>query len=163
MAFQHGKAGNVKDSLVLGNERLYLTFDYALSQNFLVGARLGASFSVYPGSAASAFGRFYGEGRATYLFGGTPLSGGFAPLVFAGLGVAEFDGSGTDTIVLANMQGQGPVDIWRVGGPFFIDVGAGLRIGGHRFGFTAAVRGNFAIGSAFIVTVGPELGLQVGF
>jgi hypothetical protein len=159
---QHPNAGNVKDSFAIGNLRLYLTVDYALSQNFIVGARLGASLFTFPGSA-TGFGRFYAEGRATYLVGSKPLSGALAPLFFAGLGAAEFDASATDNIVLAMGAGQGPVQIWRVGGPFFIDVGAGLRFGTERIGVTAAARANFALGSAFIVTVGPEVGVQYGF
>jgi hypothetical protein len=159
---QHPNAGNVKDSLALGNLRFYLTADFALSQNFLLGLRLGASVFTFPGSA-TGFGRFYGEARASYLLGSKPMSGGVAPLFFGGLGVAEFDGSATDQIVLSMGAGNGPVQIWRVGGPFFLDAGGGLRFGSDRIGVTAAARANFAIGSAFIVTVGPEVGVQYGF
>jgi hypothetical protein len=159
---QPGQAGNVKDSLVLGNIRFYLTLDYALSQNFLVGTRLGVSLLTYPGKAASGFGPFYGEGRATYLFGGAPLSGGVAPMIFGGLGVAEFDANASDNITLGPMMG-GPVKIWRVGGPFFLDAGGGLRFGGNRVAGTVAVRANFALGSVFTVTAGPEAGVLFGF
>ncbi len=168
---QSGKAGNVSDSFALGNVRLLLAFDYAATQNILLGARIGVSFLTYPGSAAasdgktSGFGRLHAELRASYLFGGNPLGPGVvAPLVFVGGGISEFDAHATDTIVLSGGAGHGPVDIWRTDGPVFVAVGAGVRMAlTDTIAGTAALRGNFAFGPVFMPTVGPELGLQYGF
>jgi hypothetical protein len=167
---QHGQAGNVSDQIGVGNIRVMLAFDYAVLENFLLGARLGVSFLTYPGTAAandgktSSLGRLHAELRATYLFGQHPLGRGIAPLVFVAGGVSEFDQHASDNIVLQNNAGSGPVQIWRTDGPLFLAVGAGIRLGvTERFAFTGAIRGNFALSPVFLPTVGPEIGLQVGF
>ena len=76
-----------------------LSFDYALTANMLVGARLGMTLFKYPGEAAYsdgrawnvASGRLYLDARFTYLFGENAINKTVAPMVFAGLGAASFD------------------------------------------------------------------------
>ncbi|HLK39612.1 MAG TPA: hypothetical protein VKU41_22810 [Polyangiaceae bacterium] len=164
-----GQAGTSSGGLLLGNVRVMLTFDYALSPSLLLGGRFGYVINSYPGQAAANDGRAFGakfhvEARATYLFGDKPLARpGFAPMVFGGLGASEFDGH-TTTFVLFNGASE-PVDAWLTNGPFFLAVGAGARYQfSLRAAFTAAARLNLAVGgNGVLPTYGPEVGLLYGF
>jgi hypothetical protein len=166
-----GQAGHSDGGLQPGDVRVMAAFDYALSASFLVGARLGYAFNSYPGQAAVQSGHAFGskihaEARATYLFGHEPLAHtGFAPMVFAGTGLSEFDGHVTSTVSLDNVAGQQPVNIWVTDGPFFIALGGGARYQfSLRAAFTAAVRVNAVIGgNGLLMTYGPELGVLYGF
>jgi hypothetical protein len=166
-----GQAGHSDGGLVPGDIRVMATFDYALSANFLVGARLGYVFNAYPGQAAVSAGHAFGpkvhaEARATYLFGDAPLAHtGFAPMVFAGTGVSEFDGHVTSVVSLDNVAGQQPVNIWVTDAPFFIAVGGGVRYQfSLRAAFTGAARVNAVIGgNGLMMTYGPEVGVLYGF
>src|SRR5262249_50750779 len=119
-------AGHADGGLKLGNSRVMAAFDYALSASFLLGARLGYVFNAYTGQAAVSNGKAFGpkihaEARATYLFGNQPLlHPGFAPMVFLGTGVSEFDAKVTSVVSLDNVAGQQPVNIWLTDGPFFV-------------------------------------------
>ncbi len=186
LALHPGTAGNVSDSIVVGNVRLMLSFDYAVTKNILLGARLGVVLFTYPGGSpavdaqnssnaavndgrASSLGRLHLELRGTYLFGKDPLAKGFAPMVFLGGGVSEFDAHTSDNVALYPANGGmpliGKVNIWRTDGPGFLLAGAGVRWGlSDRLGAMLGLRLNLAIGgNGAIPTVGPELGLQYGF
>jgi hypothetical protein len=166
-----GQAGHSNGGLQPGDIRVMASFDYALSASFLVGGRLGYAFNSYPGQAASQGGKAFGsrvhvEARATYLFGHAPLARtGFAPMVFAGTGLSEFDTHVTGVVSLDNVAGQQPVNIWLTDGPFFIALGGGVRYQfSLRAAFTAAVRVNAVIGgNGFLLTYGPEVGVLYGF
>ena len=168
---QQGQAGHVGGGVQLGDVRVMVDFDYALSASFLLGARLGYVINSYPGQAAITNGKAfsskaYAEARATYLFGHEPLAhAGFAPMVFAGLGLSEFDGHITTVVTLDNVAGQQPVNAWITDGPFFFDLGAGVRYQfSPRAGFTAAMRANAAVGgNGVLMTYGPEFGVLYGF
>jgi hypothetical protein len=164
---QGGQAGSVPGGLQPGNVRVMLAFDYALSPAFLVGGRLGYVLNAYTGKAASTAGRAFGtdldiEARATYLLGHEPLANvGFAPMGFAGLGLAEFDGHTTTIVTLTTQQ---PVNAWKTDGPFFFELGAGARYAfSLRAAFTLAARLNLVPGNGFLATYGPEFGIQYGF
>jgi hypothetical protein len=180
-----GTSGNVPNTFVTANLRLLLSFDYALTNNILLGARLGVVFFTYPGGSpsidqngsvnaavndgrASSYGRLHAELRGTYLFGKDPLAKGFAPMVFVGGGLSEFDAHTSDTVVLyppgATPQ-SGKVNIWRTDGPGFFLLGGGARWGiTDRLAATFGLRINVAVGgNGVIPTIGPELGTQVGF
>lgn len=162
------QAGNVGGGLQPGDVRVFFTFDYALSPSILVGARFGYVANAYTGNAAVKDGKAFGtpidlEARGTYLFGKQPLASvGFAPMVFAGLGISEFDGHTTTIVTTTTQQ---PVNAWVTDGPFFVEVGAGVRYAiSLRAGFTAALRVNGALGgNGFLPTYGPEVGVQYGF
>jgi hypothetical protein len=179
-ALQRGKAGNVADQIALGNLRALVSFDYAITQNILVGARAGVAFFVYPGgsptltaqeTSGAAFNdgkafsatRLHLEARATYLFGSDPFAqNAIAPMVFAGGGVGEFDQHTSDTITLASGS-SGTVNIWRTAGPLFFMLGGGVRWSlADNLALTGAIRANFAVMPVFMPTAGPEIGLQVG-
>src|ERR1019366_5717297 len=103
-------------------------------------------------------------------FGERPLSEiGFAPTVFAGLGISEFDGHAASIVSLATSTGHPPtnqpVDIWITNGPWFLAVGGGVRYQfSQRAAFTGAARVNIAFGGAgALFTFGPEIAFQYGF
>jgi hypothetical protein len=185
-SFLHpGTAGNVSNQFALGNVRLLVAFDYALTNNILLGARLGIVFFTYPGGSptldangsanaavndgrASQYGRLHAELRGTYLFGKDPLGKGLAPMVFVGGGLSEFDAHTSDTVALyppgVNPQ-TGKVNIWRTDGPGFFLLGGGARWGiTQRLAATLGLRINVAVGgNGVIPTFGPEIATQYGF
>jgi hypothetical protein len=164
---QPGQGGHIDGGIQPGDVRVMLSFDYALSPAFLVGGRLGYVLNAYTGKAAVTDGRAFGadidlEARATYLFGKEPLANvGFAPMVFGGGGISEFDGHTTTIVTLTTQQ---PVNVWKTSGPLFVDFGAGVRYAfSLRAAFTLAARLNAAFANGFVTTYGPELGIQYGF
>jgi hypothetical protein len=166
-----GQAGTVGGGIQAGDVRVALSFDYALNPSLLVGGRLGYVLNSYDGSAAVRGGRAFGsnvevEARATYLFGDEPLARvGFAPMVFGGLGLAEFDGHATTAVSLDTLAGQVPATAWVTDGPFFVELGGGVRYAfSARIGLTLAARLNAVIGgNGFLATYGPEVGIAYGF
>jgi len=169
-----GNAGHIGGGLQAGDVRLLLSADYALKPQLLVGGRIGYVANAYSGSAASKDGRAAGfrihvEARATYLFGVDPLAhAGFAPMAFAGLGLAEFDGH-TGSLVTESFPPpqppvSQPVNVWLTSGPFFLLVGGGVRYQfSPRAAFTGALRINMAVGNGVLFTYGPEIGFAYGF
>ncbi len=166
-----GQAGHVDGGLKVGNQRVLLAIDYALTRNLLAGGRFGYVLGSYTGDAAVKDGRalgsrFHLELRATYVFGHAPLSvEGFAPLAFAAAGVSEFDGSSTSAVTLSGVAGQQPVTVWLTHAPFFVAIGGGVRYQfSPRVAFTSAVRVNGVFGgNGFWPTYGPEITAQYGF
>jgi len=166
-----GQAGHSDGGLQPGDIRVMASLDYALSASFLLGARLGDVVNAYPGEAAVSTGHALGpkvhaEARATYLFGQEPLAHtGFAPMVFVGTGISEFDTHVSSTVTLDNVAGQQPVNIWVTDAPFFVALGGGVRYQfSLRAAFTAAARLNAVIGgNGFMTTYGPEVGVLYGF
>jgi hypothetical protein len=165
-----GQAGRVGGGLQGGDIRVMVSADYAVQPNVLVGGRLGYVLNAYPGDAASKDGRAAGfrvhiEARATYLFGTEPLAhAGFAPMGFAGAGLAEFDGHSSTAVMLDNVKGQQPVNAWRTDGPGFVFFGGGVRYQfSRRAAFTGAFRLNVAFGNGGLLTYGPEIGAAYGF
>jgi hypothetical protein len=172
-----GEAGNSHGGVQRGDARIAFSFDYALTANLLVGARLGATFLKYPGQAAYAdgnawslaSGRFYVDARGTWVFGANALTRFFAPMAFAGFGLASFDAHTDSTATLQPPQNApavtGRVSIWQMNGPFFLMAGGGVRLmAGQRFAVSVALRVNGSFGiNGFVPTVGPELGVAFGF
>jgi hypothetical protein len=165
-----GRAGGVHGGLQLGDVRAMLAVDYALSPSLLVGVRVGYVRNTYPGTVAVVDGRAFGhplhaEARVTYLFGDGPLARvGFAPMVFVGGGISEFDGHLASNVTSTGIAGSHPVNVWITDGPGFVTLGGGLRYGfSLRAAFTAAVRANAAFpGNGLLPTAGPEVGFQYG-
>jgi hypothetical protein len=184
--------GHSGGGLVPGDMRLMLAFDYAVTANLLVGARLGLTLFPYPGNAAvsdgRAFGtRFYGEARGTWVFGENALgSPGIKPMVQLGAGAAQFDGHVSGgvaycTATQTNPAGPpskafppgpcqaqfatGSVNIWETSGPAFGALGGGVRWNASdRIALTGALRLNLSFGASGLVpTYGPEITAQYGF
>jgi hypothetical protein len=159
-----------------GNLRLFLSADYAVNYNFLVGARFGYGLLSYPGSAAGAFPPIYLEARGTYVFGKDALGKtGFAPLLFLGAGVAQFSSSVpiqvNECTSTLNANGtcpgtarSGSFVAWQISGPVFVGPGGGVR---YAFLPQAAaildVKFTFAFGGVFLFAPAPELAVQIGF
>lgn len=166
-------AGKLDGGPVLGNFRLLLTLDYAVTPFLLVGVRGGYVGNSYPGEAGlggrAGFTRhLHGEVRATYLFGEAPLTRvGFAPLAFFALGAGQYDGSKESAIRYADPRIRGSLDVeaWVVSGPWFASLGGGARYQfSARTAFTAAARGNVSFGPlGSLLTAGPELSFAYGF
>jgi hypothetical protein len=81
----------VNGGMLLANLRFFVTFDYALNANLLLGARFGYTAMTYPGQAYKEFPPLIIEGRATYVIGDQPLvKKGLAPVIFLGGGAGNF-------------------------------------------------------------------------
>jgi hypothetical protein len=173
-ALVKGQAGHSNGGITPGVVRIFASVEYAITANILAGVRGGGVFFKYPGQAAvndgRAFGsRLYLEARATYAFGDAPLArAGFAPIVFVGGGVSEFDAHTSSTAQLQDPNtgdiSSGTVNIWQTNGPGFALVGGGVR---YAFtpgaALTGAARVNLSFGgNGLIPTFGPELGVQIG-
>ena len=170
-----GNAGQSNGGFVPGDLRLFVSFDYAINANFLVGARVGYVLLRYPGQNAVtdnyAFGTgFWGELRLTAVLGRDALKReGIAPLFFAGGGVSAFDAHTSGTVILTNpttmKQQSVPVDMWWTNGPGFIDLGGGVRYAPtSQIGIVGALRVNLSFGNnGLISALGPEISAQYGF
>jgi hypothetical protein len=161
----------VQSGAAIGNTRLLVSFDYALSPNLLLGARAGYVFATDPGSYPGApFGPVHVEVRATYLFGDDAIRRGFAPMVLVATGVGEFDAYVQVPVFLNQPQGgtpiQRPENAWLTAGPAFVAAGPGLRILlTEEVAATAALKFEMAFGGSAGTLFGaaPEVALQLGF
>ena len=166
-----GNAGSVGGGFQGGNVRVLATLDYAISQHFMLGARLGFVLDTYPGSAGKSeghafFAPVHFEARATYLFGAEPLQrSGFRPLVLVNAGLADFDEDTTVTVQQTGIAGSRTIQAWHFGGPFFVGAGAGVRYAISPYhAFITALKIEGALGSSgFMPIVSPEIGAQLGF
>jgi hypothetical protein len=183
--------GRSHPGLARGNLRLMGSFDYAVTANLLLGARIGASFFPYPGQAAvndrrELGSRFYGEARGTWVFGANALgSPGIKPLVLVGVGAAEFAAHSPSSAALCPSAQSvasgkacqvplfsGAVNVWQTSGPGFGTLGVGLRwLATPSIALTVALRANLTFHgngvapsfAPFVPTFGPELAAQYGF
>ncbi|MEO7109925.1 MAG: hypothetical protein ABI183_05765, partial [Polyangiaceae bacterium] len=168
-----GKAGSVNGGSVVGNTRVDLTFDYAVTRNILLGARLGLVLGRYPGSAYGQDGGttipVHAEGRFTYLF----LPGGVTSLVnvvgFAMVGASEYDGEVDVPVTETGTPGTKSVQAWKIAGPLFGGVGGGVRFafpvgkGGKFMAAQVAPKFIYALGNGGLFAIEPEAALQFGF
>ena len=167
-----GNAGSAPGGVVGRDVRAMVSVDYALSANFLLGARLGWVFNSYPGSAAQHDGHGFStpihlELRATYLFGNAPLArSGLAPYVFAGGGATQLDAATTVMVTQNGIAGQRPMQAWVVAGPLFFALGGGARYAfSPRSAFLGGVRfiGAFGGAAGMVSSFAPEIAFQYGF
>jgi hypothetical protein len=90
-----GFPGKINSGTAVGTMSANVHVDYALTNNFLVGARLGWLFNGYTGKAGVDEGAtlalpMHAEARGTYYFGDDPLSKeGLSFYVFGGAGVTQ--------------------------------------------------------------------------
>jgi hypothetical protein len=173
-----GSSDQVVGGLKLGNIRILLSLDYALSQNVLIGLRAGYVAGTMPTGAP--FPPLHLEARLTYLLGKNAGSKkGVSPMLFAGLGAGEFDAKvpvnvsitcnpslGKGSCSPANRVLTGQENAWIDAGPVFFSVGGGIRaLFSPKVAFTAALKfeGAFGGSAGFLPGIAPELGLQFGF
>ncbi|HSQ61862.1 MAG TPA: hypothetical protein VLM85_01555, partial [Polyangiaceae bacterium] len=171
-------AGAVTGGLAPGNLRISLTFDYAVTPNILIGAKLGVALFHSPSRQGFMGGGapvgLLAEGRFNYVIGG--ITSAVAPFVGIGIGVSQYDAAVTVPVVggtasPANTPDGNPgpaarnVQAWALGGPFYIAPGGGVRIGlnGGAIGLLLGVRLPIAVGTAFTFSIEPDVGFQYGF
>jgi hypothetical protein len=185
-----GFPGKINSGTAVGTVSANVHVDYALTNNFLVGARLGWLFNGYTGTAGVDEGATLGvpmhaEARGTYYFGDDPLAGeGLSFYVFGGAGVTQQAAFvetnvryGADPNRVADADGgtpdagqketvfTGKVKGWFLGGPGMVGVGAGARYAlNPNVAVFAAPRLQFTFGGgAFGTAISPEFGMQYGF
>ena len=92
------------------------------------------------------------------------LAKSFAPMAFAGLGVASFDVR-TDSGITLNTGQSGIVQLWQTNGPFFVMAGGGVRfLVADMWATSLALRVNGSFGAnGFIPSFAPELSTAIGF
>jgi len=144
--------------------RFVVSADYALTDNWMVGARIGFIAQRYPGSRAPnqefTFGRVHTEVRALYAFGEHALAEGVAPYALFAAGVGQFDAKEN---LRDPMQ---PVrQAWKVYGPLFTSFGFGLRwaVSPDVAVFTTPAKITLAFPYETTIALSPELGMQLGF
>lgn len=167
---QTGVSDRVSGGGAFGNIRILASLDYALNLNFLIGLRVGFVANTYPGEAASVDGKKFPplhlEVRGTYLIGKDALTKKLAPFAMAGAGVSTFDARVQVTVIekVNNVNVAKNVDAWQIAGPAFMMLGGGLRVGfSPKAALMAGMRLNLAFGNAFAPSIGPEVGIQLGF
>ncbi|WP_146655246.1 hypothetical protein [Labilithrix luteola] len=170
-----GTSDKVSGGGAFGNIRIMASLDYGLTNNWMVGARLGYVFNNYPGQAAKDDGKTFApihlELRGTYYFGKDGYTAKLAPYAFAGGGVSTFDAHVKVTVVeqeggpgAGGPKTQKEVDAWNISGPGFLVFGGGARFAlNHRMALSGGLRLNLAFGQSFMPSIGPELGFLVGF
>jgi hypothetical protein len=149
------------------NIRLLASFDYALSQNALLGARVGYVLGTDPWNPP--FPPLHIEARFTYLIGKNALmKPGLAPMLLVAAGAGEFDAHVPVTVNLA-VNGAivpGKENAWTTGGPVFFALGGGVRYAiTPGWALSLALKFEGAIGGAagFLPGIAPELATQFGF
>lgn len=138
-------AGTVGGGFAMATQRILIGYDFAITQNLLVGARGGFAFNGGPtliqtledGTQISGneFFAIHGEVRLAYWFGQNVLSDQFVrPFVQLGGGAAQID-AGLDTEVIDTTRGSCdtgecvvPVTAWRKTGQGFISAGGGAML-----------------------------------
>jgi hypothetical protein len=168
-----GTGDQVAGGFARGNLRVLLSFDYAVTPNWLIGGRAGLVFLTDPAmadpKAPFAFKNGWGvhiEARATYLIGKNAIMQTFAPMVFAGGGVGEFDAFLAVPISFTNNTPPQTQHAWVTAGPGFAAAGAGVRfLLSKRVAATGAAKVELAFGGSAgsLFGIAPELGLQLGF
>jgi len=152
--------------------RILATFDYGVTPNIMLGARLGLVINTYPGVEGGTDGKGFSapihlEARATYLFGkGLEKTNGIVPYVFLGGGISNWDAKVGVSVAERTATGTAnrSVDAWYLGGPGFIGFGGGVRVmASERIAIPLGLRAAFALGNGVLPTVSPEAGIQVGF
>ena len=163
-----GTGDQVAGGFARGNLRVMLSFDYAFTPNVLLGARIGYVLFTDPATVnpTAAFPPLHIEARVTYLIGKNAIMETFAPMVFAGAGVGEFDAFLPVPVSFTNGMAPQTENAWLTAGPVFVAPGAGVRVLlSKKVAATGAAKLDFAFGGSagLLFGVAPELGLQAGF
>jgi hypothetical protein len=169
----------VGSGLAVGNVRLLVSIDYALTSNVLIGARAGTVLRTDPIHTGFSppdppFGPFHLEARATYLFGDRAILRTVAPLALVAVGVGRFDAYVSVPVFLNAYSVAGMThpaqtlteNAWLTAGPAFVAAGGGVRfLLPRHVALTLALKLEAAFGGTANTLVGgaPELGLALGF
>ena len=166
-----GQSDKVSGGGALGNFRILVSADYAVTSSILVGVRLGLALNTYPGQAAKDDGKnfppIHAEARGTFLLRKDALMESWAPFVMAGAGIAPFEAKVGVSVIEQPTGGAKTakqVDAWHLAGPGFFMLGGGVRFQpSPRIAIPIGLRLNLAVGNDTAVSVGPEVGIQFGF
>jgi hypothetical protein len=174
----------VQAGFAFGNLRILASVDYALNANMMAGLRGGYVLFTNPATSGpgAAFAPLHVEARFTYVLGKRALiSQTISPIVFAALGIGEFDAyvpvrveanrppANADQRCPASSPGTDSCateNAWLTAGPVFVAGGAGVRvmlapaIAGTVAGKVEAAFGGTA---GTLIGLAPELGVQYGF
>jgi hypothetical protein len=161
----------VQSGLAVGNVRLLVSVDYAITPNVLLGARVGYVLRTIPNQGIEApFPPFHVEARATYLVGDRAILRPLAPMALVAVGLGEFDAHVPVAVFLKPVPGSpaaAPTEnAWLTAGPAFVAMGGGVRVLlSESIAATAALKIEVAWGGSVGTLFGgaPELGMQVGF
>jgi hypothetical protein len=146
------------------NGRILISGDYAITDNWMVGARAGFVAQRYPGSKAPhqsfAMGHAHFELRGMYAFGDRALAEGVAPYAMLAIGAAQFDAKED----LQNPN-QPTRQAWKVYGPLFTSFGFGVRwaISSEVGVMATPAKLTFVFPYETTIAWSPELGVQFGF
>ena len=166
-----GQSDKVSGGGALGNLRILVAADYAVTSSILLGVRLGFVALTYPGQAAKDDGKnfppIHAEARGTFLLRKDALLEKWAPYVMGGAGIAPFEAKVNVSVIEQPTGGAKTakqVDAWHLAGPGFVTLGGGVRVAfSERVAFMGGLRLNLAFGNDTAISIGPEVGLQFGF
>jgi hypothetical protein len=169
----------VASGLAVGNVRLLVSIDYALTLNVLLGVRAGYVLRTDPihlgySPPDPPFAPVHLEARATYIFGDRGILANVAPPALVAVGVGEFDAHVAVPVFVSPAVPLGYVapmtqqkeNAWLTAGPAFVAAGGGVRLLlSNQVALTLAVKLEAAFGGTANTLVGgaPELGLALGF
>ncbi len=144
----------------LATEQSTATFDFAITDGFLLGVRYG--FYFHPSNVNVVdFGTYFSilEARATWVLGSHPLTlPGVRPYVLLGLGYADFSAPVETSAKTTDANGTQSISAWKIAGPGFVTTGIGLRIGNDRMAIMIApLKIAAAFGSGSTIAFMPEI------
>jgi hypothetical protein len=149
-------AGNTKAGMVVGTMRAFVSFDYFVTPNISVGARIGYAFNGNNAKTVSFF-PLHAEVRGQYFFGKDPLATtGLKPYVMASGGAAEFDAPVQEIKVIPEDQSGIACNDGTSPSP-----GTPCRLTGVK-GYRLAGQGFVALGGGMWVLVTPNVSINVG-
>jgi hypothetical protein len=160
----------VQSGFAPGNLRIFLSFDYALNANILLGVRAGYELFTDPASSPGpVFAPVHAEARFTYLFGNNAITRPVAPMMLLAAGIGEFDTFVQVPVFINQMTGgtkEQNENAWLTAGPGFAAAGGGVRFAmGKRAAATLGMKLEAAFGGSAGLLFGaaPELAFQFGF
>ncbi len=164
------EGNTVEGGLSRSTTRLMIGYDRRVSNNLLLGARLGYAFGGGPTPLEGApYLPLHAELRAQLFLGSSPFARkGLRPNLSAGIGVAELTSHRTVEYwdSQQNFEDEaeaGKLDAWRRTGKVFFAPGFGVVIpAGSRGGVTVDLRGMFLFGKSatgLALAVGYALGI----
>jgi hypothetical protein len=143
------------------NGRFLLSLDDAVTDNWMVGLRIGFVAQRYRGSRAPhqdfTMGPVHVEARGLYAFGDHPFVEGVAPYTVLAVGAAQYDAK--------ENAGQPVLFAWKVYGPLFASFGFGFRWAVSPDVAIVATPAKITIAFPYETAIvwSPEIATQVGF
>ncbi len=181
-----GQSGKTSGGPALGTLRVFVSFDYFITDNISLGLRLGRAFRGNDANSVTFF-PWHIEARGQYFFGKDPLATtGFKPYAMVGGGAAEFDAPVPNVKVMpgtgdastgqytSNMNActeidaagtcrLGNVTAYRLAGQGFAEIGGGFwYLATENIAINVAAKLLFPL-PTFSPGVAPEVGVKFGF